>query len=60
MRIESVSGTSTGTATIRLDSIVPTSEISGTTAMAMVAGMNGQEQRMTATTTLKLNVALVK
>jgi hypothetical protein len=60
MRVESVSGTSTGTVAIRLDSIVPTSEMSGTTAMIMVASMNGQEQRITATTTLKLNVALVK
>jgi len=57
VNVEKGAGTSAGTVTLRFNSLVPTSETSGTTAMAMVVDMGGQTQKMSVETKLKISVA---
>jgi len=60
MSIESMTGSGTGTLNIAFDALVPTSEMNAKSTMVMAISMNGQTQRMTAQTTLKMAVAPVK
>ncbi len=60
MQIESLTGTSSATMTVRLDSLVPTSEVTGSSTSVMVVSMNGQQQRMNVTTNLKMGIAPLK
>ena len=57
VNVEKGAGTSAGTVTLRFNSLVPTSETSGTTAMAMVVDLGGQSQKMSVETKLKVSVA---
>ena len=57
MNVEKGAGTSAGTLALRFNSVVPTSEASGSTAMAMALDMGGQTQRMSVETKLKVSVA---
>lgn len=57
VNVEKGAGTSAGTLSLRFNSLVPTSETSGSTAMAMVVDMAGQSQKMSVETKLKVSVA---
>ena len=57
MNVEKGGGMSAGTSTMRFTGIVPTSEVSGSTAMAMAVEMGGQTQRMSIETKLKVSIA---
>jgi hypothetical protein len=55
--LDKMSGSGTGTVTIRLDSIVPTSSMDSTTSTAMNISMGGQSQSMGMDMKLKLSIA---
>ena len=55
--LDKMSGTGTGTMTIRFDSLVPTSTVDTLSSMAMTMSMGGQVQSMTSDTRLKMSVA---
>ena len=57
MNVEKGAGLSAGTQTIRFSGLVPTSEVSGSTAMAMTIDMGGQTQKMSIETKLKVSIA---
>jgi hypothetical protein len=57
MEIEKMGGTGTGTSTIQLGSLVPTSEIQSTNAASMVMSMGGQSQKMAVDTRVKVSIA---
>jgi hypothetical protein len=57
MNIEKGGGVSAGTTTVRFNSLVPTSESTGSTAMAMTIDMGGQMQKMSVETKLKVSIA---
>ena len=57
MNIEKGGGMSAGTTTVRFNSLVPTSESTGSTAMAMAIDMGGQVQKMSVETKLKVSIA---
>lgn len=52
-----LTGTGTGTMKIKLDSLVPTSEMNAKTTTVMDMSMSGQSQRMSVDTTLKVTIA---
>ncbi len=57
VNIEKLAGTGTGTIALRFNSLVPTSEMSSSTAMAMAMDMGGQTQRMAVDTKVKVSIA---
>jgi hypothetical protein len=57
MNIEKGGGVSAGTTAMRFNALVPTSETTGTTAMAMAVDMGGQTQRISVETKLKVSIA---
>jgi len=57
MNIEKGGGMSAGSTTMRFNSLVPTSESTGSTAMAMAIDMGGQTQKMSVETKLKVSIA---
>lgn len=57
VNIEKLAGTGTGTIALRFNSLVPTSEMSSSTAMAMAMDLGGQTQRMAVDTKVKLSIA---
>ncbi len=56
MYLEKLSGTGTGTGVVHLDSLVPTSEMTSNTSMAMTVSMGGQTQSVTTDVTLKVTI----
>jgi hypothetical protein len=54
--MDKMTGTGSGTATIKLDSLVPTSEVTVTSSMSMTVSMGGQSQAMTSDNTLKMTI----
>jgi hypothetical protein len=57
LRIEKLTGSGTGTMTITFASLVPASEMSSTTGMAMSVDMGGQTQQMAVDTKMKLSIS---
>jgi hypothetical protein len=57
VNIEKLAGTGTGTIAMRFNSLVPTSEMSSSTAMAMAMDMGGQTQRVAVDTKVKVSIA---
>ena len=57
MEIEKMAGTGTGTSTINLGTLVPTSEIQSTNAASMIMSMGGQTQKMAVDTKVKVSIA---
>lgn len=57
MEIEKMTGSGSGTLAIRLDGLVPTSEISSTSSASMIMNMGGQTQNVNTDTRMKINVA---
>ena len=57
MNIEKGGGMSAGTTMVRFNSLVPTSESTGSTAMAMAIDMGGQMQKVSVETKLKVSIA---
>lgn len=57
MNLEKVTGSGTGTILIRLDSLVPTSQLESATTMAMTMSMGGQSQPITTDMKMKVSVA---
>jgi hypothetical protein len=57
MTVEKGAGMSAGTITMRFNALVPTSETTGSTAMAMGVEMGGQTQRMQIETKMKVSIA---
>jgi hypothetical protein len=55
--IDKMSGSGTGTMTIRLDALVPTSTIETLSSMVMGMNMGGQVQSMTSDTRMKMSIA---
>lgn len=60
VQIDKLSGTNTGTSTLRLDALVPTSDRAGTTNTMMSLTMGGQTQQMGVDIKMKTTVAPVK
>jgi hypothetical protein len=60
MYLEKLTGTGEGTVVVRLDALVPTSELTQTSSMAMTMSMGGQTQPITADNTVKITIAPVK
>jgi hypothetical protein len=60
MEIEKMSGSGSGTLTMPLTRLVPTSAISSTVNGAMVVDIGGQTQRMTTQTRIKVSVGSAK
>lgn len=60
IQVEKLSGTNAGTVTLRLDGLVPTAEMSGTTNTAMSISMGGQNQQMNMDIKMKTSIAPVK
>jgi hypothetical protein len=60
IQIEKLSGTNAGTVALRLDGLVPTAEMSGTTNTAMSISMGGQNQQMNMDIKMKTSIAPVK
>jgi hypothetical protein len=56
MNVEKAAGAGEGTTTVRFGSLVPTSEMSSNIAMTMAMDLNGQTQRITADTRVKVSV----
>lgn len=56
MSVEKLSGSGTGSVVIRLDSLVPTSELDTTTSTSMAMNMGGQSQSVTVDGTMKLTI----
>lgn len=54
--LEKLSGTGSGTVVIRLDSLVPTSELDSTTSTVMTINMGGQTQSVSVDGTMKLTI----
>jgi len=54
--VDKMSGSGTGTMTIRFDSLVPTSTIETLSSMVMGMNMGGQVQSMTTDTRMKMTV----
>jgi len=57
INLESLTGTSTGTVVIRLDSLVPTSEVQAKSSTVMSMSLGGQAQSIATEMTSKLTVA---
>lgn len=57
MSLVNLSGSGTGTMTIKLDSLVPTSEMNAKTTTVMDMSMSGQQQRMSVDTTMKVTIS---
>jgi hypothetical protein len=57
MSLVDLSGTGTGTMKIKLDSLVPTSEMNAKTTTVMDMSMSGQQQRMSVDMTLKVTIS---
>jgi len=57
MSLVSLSGTGTGTMKIKLDSLVPTSEMNAKTSTVMDMTMSGQSQRMSMDMTMKVTIS---
>ena len=60
IQVEKLSGTNAGTVALRLDGLVPTAEMSGTTNTAMSISMGGQNQQMNMDIKMKTSIAPVK
>ncbi len=56
MRLEKLSGTGSGTMTIRLDSLVPTSQADAVSKATMSVAMGGQTQPVSVETKLKISI----
>jgi hypothetical protein len=56
MSLEKLSGTGSGTVIIRLDSLVPASELDSTTSTVMTINMGGQTQSVSVDGTMKLTI----
>jgi len=54
--LESLSGSATGTMTVHLDSLVPTSSMSGKTTTVMNVAMGGDSQQMSAQASIRMKV----
>jgi hypothetical protein len=57
MEVEKITGSGSGTVTLRLDGLIPTAELSSTTTALMNASMGGQSQRLTIDTKITLKMA---
>ena len=57
LNVDKGAGQSAGTSTMRFNALVPTTENSGTTAMAVSVDMGGQVQKMSIETKLKVSIA---
>jgi hypothetical protein len=57
VQLQKLTGNGTGTATLHLDSLVPTSNAAVQNSMVMAIAMNGNSQTMTTTVTLKIGVS---
>jgi hypothetical protein len=57
MTLDKVTGTGAGTTVIRLDSLVPTSQMDTATTMAMTVSTGGQSQPITTDMKMKISVA---
>jgi hypothetical protein len=60
MQLEDLTGTGTGTIQLRLDALIPTSEMSVSNTANMVATMGADTQRVNVQTTVKFTVAPAK
>jgi len=60
VQVEKLTGTNTGTSTLRLDALVPTSETSGTTNTTMSLTMAGQSQQMGMDIKMKASIGPIK
>ena len=57
MQLVTLTGTGTGTTKIKLDSLVPISEVNSKTSTVMDMTMSGQQQRMSVDVTMKVTIA---
>jgi hypothetical protein len=60
MEVEKITGSGAGTMTLRLDSLVPTGELSSTSNALMSASVGGQSQRIVMDTKIKMTIGPVK
>jgi hypothetical protein len=60
MHLDKMAGTGEGTATIRLDALVPTSQMTMNSAMAMTMGLGGQTQSIVADNKVRVTIAPAK
>jgi hypothetical protein len=60
VRVESMTGGGTGTMTVPLDGLVPTSQVDSKTTMVMSIDAGGGPQRMTVETTVQMKIAIGK
>ena len=58
--VEKMTGSGSGSLTLRFDSLVPTSEMSSTTSMSMVVNVAGQSQKMGVDTKVKISTTAKK
>jgi len=58
--LDKMTGTSEGKVTIRLDNLVPTSEMTSTSSMSMTMNMGGQSQPLASDNTTKITIAPAK
>jgi hypothetical protein len=60
MQLTNLTGKGRGRATIRLDSLVPAADVDSTTTSSMLLSVDGQQQPMTVTTTLRVGISPVR